>query len=122
MHARHEKEKRPDEENTSPREAKRAEDGQETSRDEGGQCEKKEQMEERKDKDKIKTTAEKRGFNEHKSDERGNDDKDVSKGRHEESKFAKHSSKETVLSAKERYLARKNARVVVKATSDDENE
>lgn len=37
-------------------------------------------------------------------------------------KYAKHSSNETVMSAKERYLARKKSRVVVVQTeSDDEN-
>ena len=37
-------------------------------------------------------------------------------------KFAKHTSNETVMSARERYLARKKTRVVaIQSGSDDEN-
>ena len=87
--------------------------------DESEQQESRKRSNEERSSDEILGNSEKPETNktESKSEEESKEEK-KSTG----NKFAKHSSNETVLSARERYLARKKNRVVVAQTgSDDEN-
>mgnify|MGYP002803371735 CR=1 FL=1 len=115
--SRREHEKRHNEHEEQHHEKPRVEERDEA--DENEQQESRKRSNEGRSSDEILGNSEKPEANgtESKSEEKNKEEK-TSAG----NKFAKHSSNETVLSARERYLARKKNRVVVVQTgSDDEN-